>query len=649
MKSGSRRALIVLIVGVTVVAFWPGLQGQFLNWDDGALFTKNPDYRGLGPDQLRWMFTTTLAGHYMPLTWLTLGLNYALGGMDPWGYHLLALLLHSTNAVLFYLVANRLLGTVLARSEPGTPEGGAGEREGVRAGAFVAALVFAVHPQRAESVAWVTERGTLISSALYLIAVLCYLRATERGAALRWRWWGVTSLASFATAFLAKGMVVTLPATLLLLDIYPLGRSKGRWRSALSEKLPYALIALVGAAIVVYARTRGAHWSGLSEYGLTARLAFAGYSFWFYPSSLVWPIGLSPLYEVPARVSVVQWRFLAPLVGLAAVTTVLVALRRRFPGGLAAWINSALVVAPVSGIAHSGSQLVSDRYSYMAGLGFALIAGYVIPWTARLRRQGRMSGWAATTAAAGMIVLVAALALGTWVQTGIWHDSETLWRWAVYQDPACATCYAGLGEAVLYSPGGAQARLDESEGYLRRAIALHPWLPFPRYTLGTLLLVRGQYAEAEASLKAYIQLAPGEPAAPARLALLYLAQDRPVEAVPLLLRSRQLGARPPRWLPDPPAGPNEPRPDPDFAEAIRLLPDSLDDLEFLGRSLIDQGKGDRAAYALRRAVTLAPGAAGPRILLVRAYEQSGRLDLARQEVATLRRLHPDAADRLSVR
>src|SRR5512147_1172634 len=126
MKSGSRLALIVLIVGVTVVAFWPGLQGQFLNWDDGALFTKNPDYRGLGGPQLRWMFTTTLAGHYMPLTWLTLGLNYSLGGMDPWGYHLAAMLLHATNAALFYLVARRLLAAAggpveKERGEAGEP------------------------------------------------------------------------------------------------------------------------------------------------------------------------------------------------------------------------------------------------------------------------------------------------------------------------------------------------------------------------------------------------------------------------------------------------------------------------------------------------------------------------------------------------
>jgi hypothetical protein len=106
--SWTRALPVVLVLLVTTVVFLPALQGQFLNWDDSTLFTKNPDYRGLGPAQLRWMFTTTLAGHYIPITWLTLGFNYALGGMNPWGYHLLAILLHTLNAGLFYLVAIRL-------------------------------------------------------------------------------------------------------------------------------------------------------------------------------------------------------------------------------------------------------------------------------------------------------------------------------------------------------------------------------------------------------------------------------------------------------------------------------------------------------------------------------------------------------------
>jgi len=192
------RALpCVVVLLVTAAVFLPALQGQFLNWDDSTLFTKNPDYRGLGLTQLRWMFTTTLSGHYFPITWITLGFNYVLGGMNPWGYHLLAILLHTLNAGLFYLVAVRLLDAA---------QGAAGvNRWTIHGGAAVAALVFAIHPQRVESVAWITDRGTLLSGALYLLAVLGYLRAVEPSA-LRWRWWGIASLTAFAAALLSKGM-----------------------------------------------------------------------------------------------------------------------------------------------------------------------------------------------------------------------------------------------------------------------------------------------------------------------------------------------------------------------------------------------------------------------------------------------------------
>ncbi|HEY7654821.1 MAG TPA: tetratricopeptide repeat protein [Methylomirabilota bacterium] len=638
----------VLVFLITAAAFLPALLGQFLNWDDSTLFTRNLAYRGLGVAQLRWMFTTMLGGHYIPLTWLTLGLNYSLGGMNPWGYHLLALLLHATNATLFYLVACRILVAVIDR-----PGDGPDQPTGlwtVRAGACVAALVFSIHPQRVESVAWITERGTLVCGALYFAAVLGYLRAAEPTGTLRWRWAGIVSLAAFAAAVLAKGLALSLPVTLLILDVYPLRRWRGRWRWALVEKIPYAVVALLGAAIVLMARTRGSHLSGLSDYGLDARLAFAGYSFWFYPSSVVWPIGLSPLYEVPLRASLLQWRFLAPLLGLLAATLGLVLLRRRFPGGLAAWTHSIAVVAPVSGIAHSGSQLVSDRYSYLAGLGFALVAGYGVAWAARLRRQGGLSGWVGAIGAVGVMLALMILAASTWGQAGVWRDSETLWRWAAEQDPNCATCYAGLAEATLYGAGGGRARLDESEAYVRRAIALRPTLPFSHSILGTILLVRGRLDEAEASLRTYVRLAPGEAQGPARLALVYLLQDRPAEAVPLLLRARQLGGR--TASPIRGAGGDdrdEPGADPEFTRALRLLEDHLDDLEYLGQALIQQGRSDRAVPPLRRAVALAPDAPGPRFWLIRAYEATGQAALAREQLAVLRRLDPAAAERLGLR
>src|SRR5438874_1461524 len=135
----------LLVALVTVTAFLPTLHNQFVNWDDDRNFLDNPHYRGLAWSHLRWMWTTHM-GHYIPLTWMTLGLDYLLWGMNPFGYHLTNLLLHATNAVIFYLVVLRLLTSAL----PSPSERG----RALVASAGFAALLFAIHPLRVESVAW---------------------------------------------------------------------------------------------------------------------------------------------------------------------------------------------------------------------------------------------------------------------------------------------------------------------------------------------------------------------------------------------------------------------------------------------------------------------------------------------------------------
>ncbi|HKW90614.1 MAG TPA: tetratricopeptide repeat protein [Methylomirabilota bacterium] len=342
-------------------------------------------------------------------------------------------------------------------------------------------------------------------------------------------------------------------------------------------------------------------------------------------------------------------RFLVPFLALAILTAALVMLRHRFPGGLAAWTHSAAVVTPVSGIVHSGNQLVSDRYSYLAGLGFALVAGYGVTWAAGQRRAGRLSGWVSAVATVGLALSLAALALGTWGQSGVWRDSETLWRWAVDQDPECARCQAILGEAIVYAADGGPARLDEGEAHVRRAIALRPSMAVSYYTLGTILLVRGQYGEAGATLSTYMRLAPGDFHGPARLALVYLVQDRPDMAMPLLQRARQLTPPGPAPAASRPREPETPGADPLFAQCLTLLGDEPEDLEYLGQALVRQGKSERAVASLLRAAELAPSAPGPRFWLVRAYEVSGQRERAREQLAVLRRLDPGAADRAPVR
>ncbi len=252
----SHLAVPAVLALVSFVVFVPALEGGFLNWDDDQNFVDNPNYRGLGASQLRWMFTTFLMGHYIPLTWMTLGLDYVVWGMNPVGYHLTNLLLHAANAVLFYFMALRLL-------RASVPGGHADGSWALTLGSGFATLLFAVHPLRAESVAWITERRDVLSGLFYLAAVVAYLRYCDGAVpeGRRTRKWYWASLGLFALALLSKAMAVTLPVILLALDVYPLRRFGGvggrrPWASSMAvvtEKLPFFLLSLAAGVTVLVA------------------------------------------------------------------------------------------------------------------------------------------------------------------------------------------------------------------------------------------------------------------------------------------------------------------------------------------------------------------------------------------------------------
>ena len=634
MTRPGRLLLPLLVFLITGTVFLPALRGDFLNWDDSVNFVANPYYRGLGWAQIKWMLTATLMGHYIPVTWLSLGLNYALGGMNPWGYHLGNLILHAANATLVYLIARRLL----AAARGGGSQSGHATGPVVGAGAF-AALVWGVHPLRVESVAWITERRDVLCGLFFLLAALAYLKGLERGGDLRPAWQAL-SLAAFVSALLSKAAAMPLPAVLLLLDVYPLRRRSAGWNRLVIEKLPYAALAAATAVVALIALPRGAAVTSYDSYGVVARVGMVAYSLMFYPIKFLLPIRLSPMYELPARVDLASWPFLPALLGVAGVTAALVLGRARWPGGLAAWTYSALMVLPVSGVVHAGSQLVNDRYSYLSGIGFAVLAGAGVLGVLRLRERGRVSTTTVSALAGGAALIVLTLGLAAWTQAPVWHDSETLWRWAVEMDPACSLCHGNLGSAITSTELGL-ARLDEAEAHLRRAIELRPDNPIPHFNLGTLLSVRTRYGEAEAALRKYLELLPDSPSGLGRLGLLYLLQGRLENAVPLLERARRLP-------PGPPPNPGGPAPTP-LAKAIGLVEDDPGALMLLGRSLVEQGKPGDAVLALERAAALAPSAVPARFWLVQAYRGAGRDDLAREQLEVLRRLDPRAAAGLPVR
>ena len=622
------RLLPVAIGLASILAFLPALGGEFLTWDDDVNFLSNESYRGLGWPQIRWAFSNVRMGHYIPLTWLSLSGNYVAGGMNPWGYHLLSLLMHAANAILFYLVARRLLAA--ARD---------GGRQAARhdtlltVGAATAALLFALHPLRVESVAWITERRDVLSGLFFLAAILAYLRGVEAGDRIEPRW-RVYSLLLFAAGLLSKASVMSLPAVLVLLDVYPLRRGAFTRRRLIAEKAGYWALALAGAVgALVALRLSGLRITPYVAYGPEARLAMVAYSFWFYPSTWVWPVGLSPMYELPARVDLLSPRFLLPVIGLVAVTTLFVLLRKRWPGGLAVWVYSAVMLLPVSGVVHAGFQLAHDRYSYLSGLGFALVAGGAIAWILRATADRRVTRPVAAGALGVAALGVAALGAGSWQQSHAWRDSETLWRWGAEVDPRCAICADNLA-AILVASDDA-ARLREGEQLALRSMAVNPTYDSSYNTLGIVLAKRHADREAEAAFRRAILLAPDRVTPSINLGILYARSGRHAEALALLRAAfakspGEPGLRTQLALTLRDGGIVQmrasrlPGAEALFREALDLAPGDPEIHRHLGLALWEQGRTDAAGTHLERAAALQPQDAEAQRLIAQFRADPGR-------------------------
>jgi len=433
LASDSRKtaAAAALAALATLLVFLPSLSGGWLNWDDALMVSRNPHIRGFGWDNLRWAFVSSPTGAYQPLAYLSWMLDYSLWGLDPRGYHLVNVLLHSLNASLVFLLARRLLR---------------GEDAAAAWAAAFAALLFALHPLRVESVAWIAERRDTLSGALWLGAILAYLRPKRSPAAV----YGL-----YLAACLAKGIAVTLPLVLLILDAWPLRRPI---RESVVEKLPMlAAGGALGALAMALQAGERATWSW-GAHGLAARLAQSAYALAFYPFKTVWPSGLSPFYEMRPPLDPLEPRFIGAAVLVVLAAAALWRGRSGRPALAAAAGAYAVIVLPVSGLLQAGEQLVADRYSYLATIPFALLGGAALRIT--YKRP------AARAAAALIVLLLPAAAV---VQQKYWRSSEALWRRALAMDPASPVALVNLGTGLAGS-----GRVREAADAFARAIASDP-------------------------------------------------------------------------------------------------------------------------------------------------------------------------------
>ena len=417
---------------VAFLVFLPSLRSGFVSWDDPMFLLQPTGWRGFGPAQWAWSFRSTVGALWQPLAYLTYGFDFALWGLDPRGYHLTSILLHSVCSALVALIGLELFG----------------KEEGEKAAipALFAALVFAVHPLRVESVSWVTERRDVLSGAFMLAAILSHLKGRARTVALL-----------HALAVLSKGQAVVLPALLVIMDLWPL-RRKLSFYSAFAEKAPLWIISALGILITIASLDRSS--LPLSQHGIAGRLVQACYGLVFYARQTLWPSGLSPLYELRAPLNPLEARFIVAVILVIAAVVLIWRERARRPWLIAAAAFYGVCLSPVIGLCQNGLQIVADRYSYVACLPLALIAGAAL--SAALRRVSRRG-----PALAAAALAVAALTAACVRQQSFWKDSEALWTRMATIDPFSATARQGLGTLRAN-----QGRIAEAAALYEEALVL---------------------------------------------------------------------------------------------------------------------------------------------------------------------------------
>lgn len=469
--------LLAVVIGAAAAALWPAMNGAFLNWDDDRNFVENSSFRGIGPSQWAWAWKTYHLGVWQPLAWLLFGVEWCWAGLAPRTYHLVSLALHLLNCALLYGIIVRLLG--LGAGSPQARDG-----SWSRIYAAVATLLFAVHPLRVETVAWVSAQPYLPAVFFYLLAILAYLRAHACGQARRA--WLLVVILCYAVAVLFKAVAVTLPPVLLILDYYALGR-RG-WR-AWAEKAPLILIALPVCLWAAAAKDFNASRAPFHEFDLNARLAHAAYGLTFYLTKTFVPRNLSPYYSLPKDISLASGRFAIAAIAVAAVSIFAVTKRRKWPAFLAAWMAYLVILLPNLGLIQIGQQLATDRYSYLAIMPFtALFAGLL--WAAHRRPALRKAG---VPLALVFLALLAASGL-TWAtraQSRIWLNSRAVWLRALDVEPNCAVAHCNLGAALLR-----EGNYTDASFYLSRAIDLDDRFAFAYSNFAVLLCNIGRFDDA---------------------------------------------------------------------------------------------------------------------------------------------------------
>jgi tetratricopeptide (TPR) repeat protein len=622
-----------LIFLATLVAYIPAMRGGYI-WDDDSYITENVTLRTLDGLRRIWLEPKALPQYY-PLVHTSFWLEYHLWQLHPFGYHLVNVLLHALNAILLLMMLRYL------RVE----------------GAWLAALIFALHPVQVESVAWITERKNVLSGLFYLCSFLAYLRfcnlAADPGSTSitpgmhtpssddggnRWRFYAL-SLFLFLCALLSKTVTCSLPAAILLVLWWQQDRI--RWR----QILPLIPFFVVGVALGLttawlekyHVGAQGEEWA----LSFLDRFLVAGRALWFYAGKLVWPFELTFIYPRWQIDAGAWWQYLFPVAAMAVIFTLWLLRQRLGKGPLVAVLFFAGTLFPALGffdVYPMRFSFVADHFQYLASIGLiSLFSASISIFYIRLGSSSRNLGFVACFGA------LLALGLGVWKQGSIYRDAEMLYRDTIAKNPNAWMAHNNLG--VLLEQDGSVAT---AMTHYATALRIKPDYAIAHLNIAEVLALQGKFDEAIAHSLEALRLKPDYPKPHNSLGLFYARQGKTDEAVAHF--SQALRMKPDYANPHNNLGALLARQGKldeaiaHFSEALRILPDYAKAHNNLGEALFRQGKIDEAMAHLYLALQIEPEYADPHINLGTLLAGQGKLDAATAHFSDALQIEPNSVE-----
>jgi tetratricopeptide (TPR) repeat protein len=575
--------LAILLVVITFITYIPALRGGFI-WDDDTLITENPIIKA--SDGLRRLWLTTDAPDYYPLTGSLWWLEWRIWGDNATGYHVVNVLLHSANAMLVWMILRRL-------KIPG---------------AWLAGLVFAIHPVNVATTAWISEQKNTLSMLFFAMSILLYLKFDEKD---QWRWYSL-SLLAFLLALLSKSAVVMLPFVLLECVWWLHGRV--RWKDWLCS-VPFFVSSLVFGLVTIWFQYHQVLQGSLVRSdSFFARVAGAGWVPWFYLYKAFLPLNLTVIYP-KWQIDASRWVSYVP--GALLVVCFLVLWRKRKTWGRPLLFSLgyfAVMLFPVLGFFDQALyrySSVADHWQYYSIAGVIALA--VAAGDQMYRRLGNQPRrWGIVAA----VLMLTVLGAASWQRAGVYAADERLWRDNVAKNPTAWMAYSNLGlnmewagnpdaavgyfeQALRINPDSADAhnnlalallqlgRTPEAVPHLEQAVRLNPHYADAHVNLGNALFQLGKVPEAFSHYQQALRLDPNSPLLHDDLGVALEKLDRVAEAIE------------------------------QYEMALRINPDFAEAHNDLGNAFERQGKVREAREQYEQALGLNPDLTAARNALAR--------------------------------